>query len=374
MKIITGDEYGLIKCVNTQTMQVEAKYGTMEKKNEVLKIIKASEDSDLLYVLEKNRLYAIDWMTHDILYEKHQSNSSYVSMIMKEWDENKTIITSDMDSNLNYVTLNNEYLIDDEEINEFKINSPNIQGIHNLPNDKEIVCLFKNSPMQIFDISLNKINWKAKNVPHDELDLPVPIFDTCAACVNENQIYVTTAYGQIRFYDRKAKNKPILDKTVLMRKINKALLSECKNYLAITNNEGGVFMLDIRKSFCIWKSLKGNLGSVTDIRHLPGTNIMLTVGLDRHLRLFNYKTIESMPQIYLKNKLNTMCIFDSKQFLKNLEEKNKEEECLSDDEDEEEEEENEDDFQEENEEFDDEDENGNNDEEEFDDDGFEKIE
>jgi hypothetical protein len=33
---------------------------------------------------------------------------------------------------------------------------------------------------------------------------------------------------------------------------------------------------------------------------------VLTCGLDRHLRLFNYKTYEDMPQMYTKTKLNVL--------------------------------------------------------------------
>ncbi len=55
------------------------------------------------------------------------------------------------------------------------------------------------------------------------------------------------------------------------------------------------------------KSLKGNTGSVRQVRHVKGTSVALTVGLDRHLRVFDHKTNEELPSFYLKNKLN--CLF-----------------------------------------------------------------
>ena len=55
--------------------------------------------------------------------------------------------------------------------------------------------------------------WKAKNVPNDELDLQVPIFDTglvtCEA--SERILAVCTGSGELRTYDVRASNRPVTD-------------------------------------------------------------------------------------------------------------------------------------------------------------------
>ena len=43
--------------------------------------------------------------------------------------------------------------------------------------------------------------WQARNLPNDELDLQIPIFDTDASFLDQNHIVVTTAYGEVREYD-----------------------------------------------------------------------------------------------------------------------------------------------------------------------------
>jgi hypothetical protein len=56
--------------------------------------------------------------------------------------------------------------------------------------------------------------------------------------------------------------------------------------------------------------LKGSTGAIRDIHNVEGTPIVLTCGLDRYLRVFNYKTYEDMPQIYMKTKLNVLYPLD----------------------------------------------------------------
>ncbi len=62
----------------------------------------------------------------------------------------------------------------------------------------------------------------------------------------------------------------------------------------------------------IAKSLKGSTGAVKDIVHVKGSNLAICCGYDRFLRVFDYKTNEDLPQIYLKNKLNVVFPYDVK--------------------------------------------------------------
>ena len=55
--------------------------------------------------------------------------------------------------------------------------------------------------------------WSARNVPNDELDLAVPIYDTCMdQCLGADPmgriLAVSTAYGDIREYDVRASRRP----------------------------------------------------------------------------------------------------------------------------------------------------------------------
>lgn len=83
--------------------------------------------------------------------------------------------------------------------------------------------------MQIWDVNGQDSNsknplWKAKNVPNDELDLTVPIYDTGMASLKDKSgiegrvLAVSTAYGQVRLYDVRSSLKPQLDCQILKQK------------------------------------------------------------------------------------------------------------------------------------------------------------
>lgn len=79
-----------------------------------------------------------------------------------------------------------------------------------------LTVLSKDTPVQIWDVGHQKSDatapaWMAKNVPNDELDLRVPIYDTslaqCASDPFGRVLAVSTAFGEIRTYDVRASKR-----------------------------------------------------------------------------------------------------------------------------------------------------------------------
>ncbi len=64
----------------------------------------------------------------------------------------------------------------------------------------EVLSIYKNAPFSIYDINSNKVSFKAKNLPNDELDLKVEMWDTDILSLSNsvNSIYTSTAYGEVR--------------------------------------------------------------------------------------------------------------------------------------------------------------------------------
>jgi len=72
----------------------------------------------------------------------------------------------------------------------------------------------KDQLLQIWDI--NKAGeqplWMAKNLPNDELDLKIPIFDTSLCYLsrsNNFSLVACTAYCDVREYDTRSPRKPV---------------------------------------------------------------------------------------------------------------------------------------------------------------------
>ena len=92
--------------------------------------------------------------------------------------------------------------------------------------------------------------WQAKNVPNDELDLQVPIWDTDICYYENGKMAVCTAYGDVREYDLKQRkptqNTKVYNDNMLLSKIHKSRLNN--NIFFVTNKEGHIAMLDRRQS------------------------------------------------------------------------------------------------------------------------------
>ncbi|KAF0974247.1 hypothetical protein FDP41_006857 [Naegleria fowleri] len=91
----------------------------------------------------------------------------------------------------------------------------------------EVAVAGNNNLMKIWDVETQKCVFKAKNVPHDHLNLKQPIWDSgicylgsCHGSEDErnqqlgehsfgNLICTRTAYHQVRYFDRRAQERPI---------------------------------------------------------------------------------------------------------------------------------------------------------------------
>jgi len=108
-------------------------------------------------------------------------------------------ILGDSNGNLNLISFDDEIKVKTEQIYENSI-PKNLQKIK-LYQDNQIYSVYKNSPFTIYDITTNKISFRARNLPNDELDLKVDIWDTDILNLSNsiNSIYTSTAYGEVSY-------------------------------------------------------------------------------------------------------------------------------------------------------------------------------
>jgi len=85
---------------------------------------------------------------------------------------------------------------------------------------------FRDSTIQLWDIKLSretkKPKWTAKNLPNDELDLPIPVWDTDLAYLSRTNAYslvACSAYCDVREYDTRGPRKPVTATKVFSREI-----------------------------------------------------------------------------------------------------------------------------------------------------------
>ena len=372
MKIISGDEFGVIKFISTKSKNIVDQYGQIDSSKAILNVFcnkeisleneeEDNQNNFNLFISTIKENYILNWETKKIIssYQDELKEISFISSTIK-FTNTKTILTNGAsDDKLNVVLFDNEnkfisnskYFPVDNSNKFLKIKLRAVSNsIYN--NNENIYCLYENTPLVLFNIEQNKTEFKAKNLPHDELGLKIPIYDTDVIEIKTNPRlnYVSTAYGDIRLYDKKASCKPQLNKNVTKSKINKITCTEDGNYIFIGDNKGYCAMLDIRKNFHACKTFKGNAGSIKTIYNCEKNNNLIVAGFDRYVKWYDYKSGND-DKIFVKNKVNNICLVGLEKVNENNEDEGEESGEISDSElDEESENEEEEDIEDKNEE------------------------
>ena len=129
----------------------------------------------------------------------------------------------------------------------------------------------------------------AKNLPNDELDLPIPIWDTSVeflSLCNKWSLVTCTAYCDIREYDTRCPRKPVQavklfsnnyegkdirqSSELYLSKIFQSKINE--NYVYVVTQEGQPILCDRRQGYKMIRKMIGSKGSVRDAccRLVPG--------------------------------------------------------------------------------------------------------
>ena len=335
MKIITGDEFGIIKLISTQSKTVIDQYGVLDSSNSIINIFSnnkieqinyseeneeeesETKDSLNLYVSSLNENYILNWDSKNIIssYKNENLDITYISSTIKfpyEKNKNTVFINGLSDSRVNIVSFNEEL-----KFNNSSIYSPldtsnknlkiKLRGVANsIYNTDSVYLLYQNNPFILYNINEQKIEFKGKNLPNDELNLRIPMHDMDIVEVKNNPRlnYISTAFGEIRLYDKKASPRPSLNKKITNTKINKIDITDDSNYLFIGDNSGYCAMLDIRKSFSACKTFKGNTGAIQTLVNIEQNNKLIVAGFDRYVKVYDYKNGEE-EKIFVKNKVNS---------------------------------------------------------------------
>jgi WD40 repeat protein len=161
---------------------------------------------------------------------------------------------------------------------------------------------------QIHDIETLKWVWKGRNVENDQDDLEVATYDTSGEFMTgSKRVFVTSnGHGKIRLYDVNAQARPVKDIQASDMLLSKIKSTECGNYVIYASQKGELTKADIRMDFRTVHRFKGSSGSIRDISVC--SDFIAWVGLDRHLRVYDHVTCESMTNIYLKQKLCSVLI------------------------------------------------------------------
>lgn len=175
----------------------------------------------------------------------------------------------------------------------------------------------KENDLKMWDISTGQCTWKAKNVPHDFLDMRQPVWITalCRLAGPESHsgtgpqpIVAGTAHRQLRLYDARAQKRPTHSVDADEHGITTMAVAPGDEEVVVADTAGLVRVLDLRTMK--WgRRFEGPAGSVRGLAFHPTLPVLACVGLDRMARVYDFRSREQKFQIYLKQRLNAV-LFD----------------------------------------------------------------
>ncbi|KPA77411.1 hypothetical protein ABB37_06820 [Leptomonas pyrrhocoris] len=166
----------------------------------------------------------------------------------------------------------------------------------------------------VYDLASQQLDvpvFKARNVRDHILDVPYPVFVTGTCVINPYVFATSTAYHQVRFYDRRANDRPVQEFEI-SREIERrptTMLQWNANKFLIGEASGDVHLYDTRRGFTSRAKLRGGVGSVRCMaKHPSGHQILGVTGLDRKARLYHVPTGKLLMSIYVKQKSNCLLL------------------------------------------------------------------
>ncbi|CAB1109035.1 unnamed protein product [Ectocarpus sp. CCAP 1310/34] len=181
----------------------------------------------------------------------------------------------------------------------------------------------RENDLKTWDLSTGKCTWKAKNVPHDFLDMRQPVWITSlcplAAATGGGgggggglqQMVAGTAHRQVRLYDARAQKRPTHSVDADEHGVTTMAVAPDGREVVVADTAGLVRVLDLRKMK--WgRRFEGPAGSVRGLAFHPTLPVLACVGLDRMARVYGYHSREQKFQVYLKQRLNAV-LFDGEE-------------------------------------------------------------
>lgn len=308
MEVLTGDENGLLKSINVEAKQYFKFGDTIARSRGILGLCPANNDL---------ALFRNDGMVE----------------LFTQYDNNMFGSFASLDLNINgakgcfgvpgsslFACFSGDGLVKlvDFSDNDLKVrNEFSNKGPLHTGDGCSNGCIVggRENDIQLYDLTTLENVWQARNVPHDSLQLRVPIWHTALKFINSNEnspsgatILSGTGYKHVRTYDTRVSRQPVssfvMDEDY---RVTSLLPSHCGSICYVGDTSGGLHMWDLRTQRRMY-TLKGFNGSIRDISMSSNGQYVSAVGLDRFLRVYKASNGQLVSSCYLKNRLNC-CMF-----------------------------------------------------------------
>ncbi|XP_063978560.1 WD repeat-containing protein 74 [Diachasmimorpha longicaudata] len=174
--------------------------------------------------------------------------------------------------------------------------------------DKNIIATGGNEhKLQLFDLEKKTRIFEEKNVRHDWLELKVPLWISDIGFLSESsQIATCSRYGHVRLYDPSAQRRPVINLEVKDQALTTLALAPKEKHIIVGSGKGMMNLIDFRSPGRVLNTYKDSAGSITSIACSRRHPYVVSVGLDRHLRVHHLDTKQLLHKTYLTSRLSCM--------------------------------------------------------------------
>lgn len=161
----------------------------------------------------------------------------------------------------------------------------------------------RNNNLKVYDLAAQKEIFSSKNVPHDNLELEVPVWDSDLSFVNNSDHCLATCsrYGYIRFYDYRQQRRPVLSYVDAKEQAFNSMV-EHNGTLFVSTTTGGMYAFDLKHLKVPLHTYKGAVGSVTSMSVDDTGKFLFSASLDRYVRVHSVEKANLLYQCYVKSK------------------------------------------------------------------------
>jgi len=177
----------------------------------------------------------------------------------------------------------------------------------------------KENDLKIWNLSSEQPEvpfFKAKNLPHDFLELRVPVWiQDLTFLPRTNELVATcTRYGQIRLYDVRASQRPVSNVQFVDHAIMSisSTMNDRQVVVGTAKGEAGLYDLRNPGKEKLVKKFRDFSGSIRSMVASPELPYVVSCGLDRHVYVHNLSQRTPVKKLYVQQELN--CIAVSKSF------------------------------------------------------------
>lgn len=188
----------------------------------------------------------------------------------------------------------------------FKVEGP-VSTAVGAPSSMKFAVGGKENDLHVYDYGTQQAVFRARNVPHDKLDMRVPVWVTGISFMSasEQVLATCTGYAQVRVYDIRAQRRPVKDLGMKEWSHMTGIVRVGEDKVVISDTEGHVSRLDLT-SMRFEAKYKGFAGGVRSLHVHPEAPFLVAGGLDRFVHIHHLHSRKMCRTVYVKQKLNVV--------------------------------------------------------------------